>query len=199
MSNNNTYTSNTLINVGALRLAGDASISKSPNIIIAAGATLTVTGRVDATFTLNSAQTLSGSGVVAGSLTANSGSTITPGAVGTIGFLTVSNNIVLAGATTMDLNQDTHTNDLLRCNIGITYGGTLNLNNIGSALTNGATFKLFNASTYSGVFAGISPAIPGVNQAWNTNGLTSGVISVVSTATGPTTNASITKGLHRGH
>lgn len=190
---NNTYTGDTLINAGALRLGGDGSISNSLNVVIASGATLTVTGRVDTTFTVLSGQTLSGSGIVAGNLTANPGSTITPGGVGTIGALTVSNAIVLGGTLSMDLNQDTHTNDLLRCNNGITYGGALSLSVIGNPLTNGASFKLFSGSGYSGSFASIVPATPGNGLAWNTNTLSTGILSVVPGAiTGPTTNATIT-------
>jgi fibronectin-binding autotransporter adhesin len=191
LSNNNTYAGNTLINVGAMRLAGNASISNSANIIIQSGATLTVTGRVDATFTLVNGQILSGNGVVAGSLVSTAGTTIAPGTNG-IGGLTVSNTITLGGNTIMELDQDNKTNDVLNCNGGITYGGTLTLTNIHSALTNGASFKLFKAGSYSGSFASISPTNPATGFGWNTNNLTTGVISVVSTGpSGPTTNATI--------
>jgi len=137
LTNNETYTGDTHINVGAMRLAGTASISNSPNIFIAQGATLTVTGRVDATFTLLSGQNLSGNGTIAGSLVTRAGSTVAPG-TNTIGILTVSNTITLGGTTIMDLDQNNKTNDIMFCNGGITYGGTLNLVTVTSPLTNGA-------------------------------------------------------------
>jgi autotransporter-associated beta strand protein len=192
LTNNETYTGDTHINVGAMRLSGIASISNSPNIFIAQGATLTVTGRVDATFTLLNGQNLSGNGTIAGSLVTTAGSTVAPG-TNTIGILTVSNTITLGGTTIMDLDQNNKTNDIMFCNGRITYGGTLNLVTVTSPLTNGASFKLFKAGSYSGVFANIVPATPGSGLAWNTNTLSTGIISVVTgTVTGPTTNATIT-------
>jgi fibronectin-binding autotransporter adhesin len=191
LTNNETYTGDTHINGGVMRLAGTASISNSPNIFIAQGATLTVTGRVDATFTLLNGQNLSGNGTIAGSLVTTAGSTVSPG-TNTIGILTVSNTITLGGTTFMDLDQNNKTNDVLFCNSAITYGGTLQLTTT-NQLTNGASFKLFKAGSYSGAFANIVPTAPGSGLAWNTNTLSTGVISVVpGPVTGPTTNATIT-------
>jgi fibronectin-binding autotransporter adhesin len=179
LTGENTYTGNTRINTGALRLNGTASIATSPIITIGGGGTLTVTGRVDSTFTLASSQTLKGNGVVSGHVVESIGSTIAPG-LDAIGALTVSNTIVLSGTTTMELDEANATNDVLRCNASITYGGTLNLVNLGGTLSAGASFKLFNASSYLGSFSSITPAIPGPGQTWNTSALaTSGTISVV--------------------
>jgi fibronectin-binding autotransporter adhesin len=175
----NTYTGDTRINTGALRLNGTASIATSPNVTIVGGGTLTVTGRVDSTLTLASSQTLKGNGVVSGHVVESIGSTIAPG-LDAIGALTVSNTIVLSGTTIMELDEANATNDVLRCNASITYGGTLNLANLGGTLSAGASFKLFNASSYLGSFSSITPAIPGPGQTWNTSALaTSGTISVV--------------------
>ena len=192
LTGNNTYTGDTVINTGALRVGGNATIMSS-NIIINAGATLTATGRVDATFTLNANQTLSGNGVINGQLVTLAGSTIAPGVNG-VGALTVSNAVTLGGTNSFDLDQDNKTNDVLNVNAGITYGGTLNLTTLTSALTNGATFKLFKALSYGGSFAGITPATPGAGLTWNTAALSSGIIGVTNngTVTTPTTNASIT-------
>ena len=152
----NTYTGDTRINTAALRLNGSGSIDGSSNIIINLGATLTVTGRVDSTFSLVSGQTLKGNGVVSGHVVESAGSTIAPG-VDAIGALTVSNTITLAGVTIMELDEVNATNDFLRCNQSLTYGGTLNLVNLGGPLSAGATFKLFNASSYLGSFSAIRP------------------------------------------
>jgi hypothetical protein len=70
-----------------------------------------------------------------------------------------------------------------------TYGGTLQLINLGSAGA-GASFQLFSAAIYSGAFTNIIPAIPAINLAWNTNGLVTGLLSVV---TAPTPSPRITE------
>jgi len=78
----------------------------------------------------------------------------------------------------MDLDPANGTNDVLKSGLStITYGGTLNLVNLSSPLTNGSSFKLFSASSYLGSFATITPATPGAGQAWNISALnTTGTI-----------------------
>jgi fibronectin-binding autotransporter adhesin len=175
----NTYKGDTRINTAALRLNGTGSIAGSSNIIINLGATLTVTGRVDSTFTMVSSQTLKGNGVINGHLVAPANTTVAPG-VDAIGALTISNTITLGGMTVMELDEANATNDFLRCNQSITYGGTLKLENLGGPLSAGATFKLFNAASYLSSFSSINPPTPGPGQTWNTSALaTSGTISVV--------------------
>jgi hypothetical protein len=90
----------------------------------------------------------------------------------------VTNNATLGGTNRMKLNGAT--NDVLACGGAIVYGGVLNAQNIGGSLAVGNSFKLFSATNYSGVFSAIVPATPGSSLAWNTNGLTNGVLSIVS-------------------
>jgi len=182
LSNVNTYTGDTRVNTGVMRLNGNGSITGSSNITLVGGTTLSVTGRVDSTLTLVAGQTLKGNGTLNGTLIASAGSTVSPG-LDAIGALTVSNAVTLLGTTTMELDGANGTNNVLRSDSTITYGGTLSLTNIGGPLTNGASFKLFNASSYPGTFSSITPATPGPGQAWNTNALaTTGTISVVGPA-----------------
>ncbi len=77
LSGVNTYSGDTLIEEGVLALTGSGSFDYSPNIYIAADATLSVTGRTDGTLHLGSAQTLSGSGSLVGALSVNG--TLAPG------------------------------------------------------------------------------------------------------------------------
>ncbi|HEX7654095.1 MAG TPA: autotransporter-associated beta strand repeat-containing protein, partial [Verrucomicrobiae bacterium] len=178
-----TYTGNTTLNSAALRLNGSADLSGSTNLTINSGSTLTVTGMVNGTFILLNGHNLSGNGVVNGKLTTAAGSTLSPG-VNSIGQLTVSNNVVLGGTNAFDLDPDNGTNDVLKSGGSITLGGQLMLTDLSSALTNGSSFKLFNAASYAGGFNTIIPATPGVGLTWNTNALlTSGIISVLGTAT----------------
>jgi len=93
--------------------------------------------------------------------------------------LAASGNITLNGATFIKL--DGATNDLLAATAGLTYGGTLNLVNIGgSTLAAGNSFQIFAANTFSGAFTSITPPTPGPGLAWDTTQLNLGLISVVS-------------------
>ena len=193
LTGNNTFTGDTIINAGALRVGGNATLISS-NIVIAAGGALTATGRVDATFTLGAESDAQRQRC--GSMEHSrrlAGSTLSPGTNG-VGGLTVSNAVTLGGTSSFDLDQDNKTNDMLNVGGALTYGGILNLTTITSPLTNGATFKLFKALSISGSFASITPTTPGAGLTWNTAGLSIGIIGVTNggIVVGPTTNASIT-------
>ncbi len=182
----NTYQGITDIRSGrTLALAGSGSISGSTNITLAASATLDVSGRTDQTLTLVSGQTLQGNGTVNGNLLVGSGATVAPGGANAIGTFTVTNTINLSGTTVMEVNKTSGTQDQLNCAATITYGGTLNVANLAGTLAAGDSFKLFNATTYTGTFGAITPA-PGAGLAWDQSGLTNGTIKVVASAAGPT-------------
>ena len=183
LSGTNGYTGNTTVTSGTLALMGSGSVTNSANLAIATGATLDVSGRADGKLTLVSGQTISGSGTVNGLLQVNSGATVAPGAG--LGILTVSSNVVLQGTTLMELNKTAATNDVLQTSRALTYGGTLSLTNLSGTFANGDNFKLFSAASYSGSFTKLAPVIPAINFAWNTNGLTNGILSVVSSPTTP--------------
>lgn len=200
----NSYAGNTTVwrcnaNPGSvLRLTGNGSINQSPAITLqgiqtgqtnAAG--LDVSGRTDGTLTLLSGQTLRGDNgsYVRGNVIAGSGATITPGGSGNIQYMTASNNLTLqAGSTVaMDVSLDGGlTNDLITVRGTASYGGTLQINNSGAtALTNGASFKLFNAATVANNFSSIVGS-PGPNLGWTFTPST-GIAKVVYTgATNPT-------------
>ena len=107
LAGTNTYTGNTTISGGTLALAGNGSIANTPNITIAGGATLDVSG-LSSPFVLGSSQTLRNSSSTAGF--AGNGSTGN-GKFAlnyTNGFpaLTVSNGtLTLSSATVFQLNN----------------------------------------------------------------------------------------------
>jgi autotransporter-associated beta strand protein len=152
---NNTYSGNTIVSGGTLALYGggfDGSISSSVNINITSGATVDVSGRSNGTLTLASGQTLSGGigtngpGAINGILVASAGSFVAPGSGSTnTGWLTVSSNATLQGATTMKVNASSGANDLLSA-YGITGSGSLLVTNVSGTPTNGQTFQLFVAT-----------------------------------------------------
>lgn len=205
LSASNTYSGPTVIGSDGsnpeVALTGNGSISQS-SLIFFGGSDSTVphidvSGRSDNTLTLASGQTLAGVGGITGNLVVTSGATVSPSGTNTsigitststngIGTIAASGNVTLSGATVIKLAAN-GSNDMVQAGGNIVYGGTLNLVNIsGSPLAAGNSFQVFSAANYSGTFTSITPATPGAGLAWNTNQLTSGVISVVTSgSSGP--------------
>ena len=103
-----------------------------------------------------------------------------PGAsTASIGTFTVSNNATLGGAVVLKLNTANAPaiNDKLVVTGTLTGGGTLLVTNIGAAITNGTTFKLFNQGV-----AGIAATLPsgGGSYNWNNNLAANGTITLMS-------------------
>jgi autotransporter-associated beta strand protein len=127
---------------------------------------------------------LGGTGKINGPVTVKSGGTLSPG--NSIGTLTFSNALTLAAGCTniFEITKSPLTNDVAKVFGALTNGGTLNVTNIGvTALAAGDSFKLFNATSYSGSFATVKlPPLP-AGLGWNTNNLNiGGALSVVVTA-----------------
>jgi autotransporter-associated beta strand protein len=146
--------------------------------------TLVVNGVIGTSAVTVTNGTLGGNGVIQGPVMIQSAGRLAPGT--SIGALTISNSLSLSGVTIMELNAATGTNDLIRGLTSVTYGGTLTLSNLAGAITASNAFKLFNANSYRGAFAALTPASPGEGLAWNTNTLvTDGTLRVVSTTPAP--------------
>jgi fibronectin-binding autotransporter adhesin len=175
ISGTNTYQGNTTVNSGStIILTGLSTLTNSPSIVLSAtNSTLDVTACTPPVLALVSNQTISGNGNVFGSLTVSQNATIAPG-VSAVGALTVTNVLTLHGTTSMELDQDGLTNDVLRGAAQIAYGGVLNVTSLSSAPTNGSSYKLFYASSYTGAFTNIvsTPALD-PSLAWDTSTLTS--------------------------
>ncbi|MEI6077176.1 MAG: autotransporter-associated beta strand repeat-containing protein [Verrucomicrobiota bacterium] len=121
---NNTYSGSTLINAGTLALGATATLSSTTNIAVAAGATFDVSAISG--FTLGGSQGISGSGTVNGSVTDSGGSQLSPGGFNTVGTLTITTNLTLAGGDTL--------------NFDFSAGGSNDVLNVGGTLTpNGST------------------------------------------------------------
>jgi autotransporter-associated beta strand protein len=181
LTGTNTYTGNTVISAGTLALTGGGSIATSPNINVStAGAVFSV----PANFVLGASQTLMGIGTVNGNVTNNG--TIMAGTASALGTFSFNNNLTLqgGGTTVVKLNQSLSANDQIYCYGSLTYGGTLQVENLGGTLQAGDTFQIFFTGGSFGNFAGISGS-PGAGLAYSFNPST-GVLSVV------TASASIT-------
>ena len=95
---NNTYTGNTVVTAGTLRLGDTGSISNSLVINVFAGATFDVG---DSGFSLKSGQTLTGAGNVSGALTLQSGSVLAPG--NSPGQMTFTEDLILAAGAFVEI------------------------------------------------------------------------------------------------
>lgn len=103
----NTYTGNTVISGGTLRLGAAGSIDTSPRVTVASGATFDVAAV--ASFSMKSGQRLEGGGSVTGSITIANGALLAPGILGgnEVGKLTISGALTLASGsqTFLDLSN----------------------------------------------------------------------------------------------
>ena len=178
-----------------LSLIGNGSVSKAAQIYmqgIVSGQPypgfIDVSGRVDGTLTLGASQTLRGDNAsfIRGSVVAAAGSAISPGGISTnYQYMSVSNALTFqAGSTNfMDIFKagTLVTNDLLLVTGALTNNGAvlqIGTNGAVTPLVAGDTFKLFNAGTYVGTFATVTPG-PGPGLVWDASQLSvNGTLSV---------------------
>jgi hypothetical protein len=110
-------------------------------------------------------------GSISGAVTVNPAGTLAPS--GATGILTVNNTLALAGQTLIQLDRNAATNGSVRGVTTLTYGGSLVLSNLTGTLARGDSFKIFDATAYSGAFSSItsSPALAaGLNWWMDGNG-----------------------------
>ena len=160
---------------GTWTLAGTNTYSGTTTV---SNGTLLVTGGLGTNSVTVVGGTLGGTGLIEGPVSITSAGTLAPGV--SLGTLTISNSLVLAGVVSMKVNQALGTSDEVVGLTSVTYGGTLVVTNLAGTLTAADSFKLFSAATYAGVFASVTPP-PGAGLAWDTNTLASdGVLRLKS-------------------
>ena len=134
---------------------------------------------------VNNNGVLGGNGTINNNVSVQAGGTLSPG-TNAIGTLTINGNLTNSGSMRMELKASDGTSDLVTGVNTLVYGGTLSATNIAGTLTNGASFKLFTATTYEGAFSSISPTTPGSGLAWDLTGLTNnGTLKIVAGAATP--------------
>ena len=141
------------------------SITLSNGTLVVSGVTGTNTLRV-------AGGTLTGTGQITGPVLATSGGTLSPGPA--IGTLTISNTLTLQSGslTSLEVNKSAGTGDAIVGLTSVTFGGTLSIIKQAGTWAIGDAFKLFEARTYSGAFANITPSAPGIRLGWDTSTLT---------------------------
>lgn len=157
----NTYTGITNVTAGTLAIGTGGSISTSPVVNVATGATLDATA---AGLTLASGQTLIGGGSLTGSISTSSGAKIAPGntpttatgnaITGAVGTISAS-SLAISSGTTLDFEFGTGNDQItVSSSNGLTLnGGAINLYATGGTtpFTTNGTYTLFN---YSGTLGG---------------------------------------------
>ena len=184
-----TFAGNTYNNVGFIKVGTGTWTMSGTNITHTGpttvnGGTLLINGNAAAAsgaVTVAAAGTLGGHGIIGGATTVSG--RLSPG--NSIGVLTISNRLTFtaSGSALMQISKSPFTNDLVKVQTTLTYGGALIVTNAGGgAFTNGDSFKIFDATSYAGAFASYTLPPLGTNLAWDTNRfLASGTLAVIST------------------
>lgn len=152
LAGTNTYSGNTTISSGTLKLNATGSISNSPVIYVASGATVDVAA-VSGGFRLASGQTLTGNGTVVGSLRLQADATLSPG--DSPGILNMT-SLTLADTSrvVIDINDVTTAGvdyDRVQGSGSLTYeAGWILQVNFGASIAGTHTINLMDFSGYSG-------------------------------------------------
>lgn len=179
-----------------------ATLSSDKTVDTTAG-TFTVAGSLDlggkiltSTATVASGGVLKGNGTASGVVTVNSGGTMAPG--NSVGTITLSSTPVLSGTNLMEIDRNGGSpiaDKVVRSGGALTYGGTLTVNNIGTTLTGGETFDLFDATSFNGAFAATNLPSLGAGLNWWTGNLpVDGTIKVNRAPTASSSSASANLG-----
>lgn len=141
LSGNNSYSGPTIVSNGTLEV--DGSLGGSSAVSVHGG-------------------TLDGVGTVNGPLIVASGGTLAAGNTAAPGTLTIGNAVTLSSGSAMAMRiNNGGSGDRLAGMSSLTYGGTLDVTNVGGALALGNTFTLFQAGAYGGSFSNYNlPALP---------------------------------------
>ncbi len=185
---NTSYTGSTTVSNGVLALVanveGDAGLSNSATITLAAPGVLDVSGRTDGTLHLGAGeanQTLRGAGTIRGNLVVGNLGALSPGF--SVGTLTVTNQVSLGGNAVFELDRSLSPNSDRLVAPTIAAGGTLTVTNLGPALQVNDTFQLFSTSV-AGAFATVNlPAtdpVHNVAYTWENRLAVDGTVRVLT-------------------
>ena len=176
-------TGDSLIKVGSgtLRVTGSGSLSG--DTVISNGVLRVDCPWTSANIVAAVGSTLSGTGAITASVTVQSGGILAPGPA--IGTLTVNGDLTLAAgsATIMQINASAVTRNQVAGLQTIAYDGTLTVQNTGGTPAPGQSYRLFSATNYAGNFSAtnLPPLGTGLAWAWTPASGTLSVLQIVAT------------------
>jgi autotransporter-associated beta strand protein len=179
---------------GTLILSGTSDYAGTTTV---SGGTLLIDGVSGTNNITVSAGTLGGIGSIRGRVSVQSGGTLSPGDANSVGTLSISNALNLAGTNVMDINKSglTFSADQVTNITTLTLGCRLEINLSGDPITAGDIIKLYGFNSASGAITGIDPASPGFGLLWDTSHLTTdGTLRVKTVNTTPTNLTAIVAG-----
>ncbi len=168
----NSYTGPTVISAGNLVLGPQASLA-SGIIQVNAGATLVVRGTA---LNMGAGSKLGGNrGAITGNVVIKAGATLQTGMNDqTAGKLQLAGNLTIqpGGTNRVVVNKTSSlTNNQVAGLTSVQIGGTLAIVSRGDPLAAGDEIPLFQAASYTGAFAQIIPATPGLGLDWDASTL----------------------------
>jgi autotransporter-associated beta strand protein len=162
---------------GTLSLPGANNYSGATAVT---GGTLLVNGNISTSITtVSTGGTLAGTGTV-GATTIQTTGILAPGSGGIESLNTGALTLNAGSFSNFEINTAGDISDLAISSALLTFGGTLNVNNIGGILLLGDTFNLFDWNTTTGAFSTLN--LPGLDPGltWDTGSLyTAGTITVI--------------------
>lgn len=178
LQGDNTFTGWTVVQGGTLALQTNAGLA-STSMIVAAGATLSVTGRTDGTLALVPGQVLGGSGSIVGDVV--SLGSIAPGE--SVGTLTVTGALTQTtlGALMIEVDGSTQA-DLLAMTGTAALDGDLTVTTNTYAPASGNTYTVLVASAISGTYATTNLPPLGTGLGWTVQYLPAAVVLSVTGA-----------------
>jgi len=149
----------TIKNGGQFTMQGSSTLNNAAAITVNSGCLVDFSG-LSSAFTLASGGSLVGGGNVNGSVIASSGSVIVPGAIGTVGTLSITNDLTLSGQSLNfdlrnDLTEGGGINDeiLVGGSLTLTGGEKIYLNYLDGQLAAGTYTLVRYGSGFSGSFS----------------------------------------------
>ncbi|MDR3458789.1 MAG: autotransporter-associated beta strand repeat-containing protein [Verrucomicrobiae bacterium] len=177
----NTYSGNTIITNGLLKLGASASLANTAVIEVDTNGTLDAT--LPGGLTLGSGQVLRGGGAVLGNVGTSGGSIIQAGITNQFGQrLALSNNLVFAGGDTIQYNFTTSPNNVLNVAGSLTLNGATTIQIfLPTGVAGNGTFRLIN---YTGSLLGggsFALSAPVTSQTFALDTSTPGQVNLVIT------------------